>query len=60
MIVITNHSNGTSLVELKFSATVEPPCATTSRKPPPSLTDQLSKTPKLVPSQSLTVGRSCK
>ena len=47
MIVITNHSNGTSLVELKFSATVEPPCATTSRKPPLSLTDQLSKTPKL-------------
>ena len=47
-MVLVNHSNEISLVELKLSATVEPPCTTTSRKPPLPLTDQLSKTPKLL------------
>lgn len=46
-MVLVNHSNETSLVELKLCAMSEPPCATTSRKPPRPLTDQLSKTPKL-------------
>lgn len=47
IMVLVNHSNETSLVELKLCAMSEPPCATTSRKPPRPLTDQLSKTPKL-------------
>lgn len=51
IMVLVNHSNEISLVELKLSATVEPPCTTTSHKPPLPLTDQLSKTP----SQSVTV-----
>ena len=51
IMVLVNHSNEISLVELKLSATVEPPCTTTSRKPPLPLTDQLTKTP----SQSITV-----
>lgn len=51
IMVLVNHSNEISLVELKLSATVEPPCTTTSRKPPLPLTDQPSKTP----SQSVTV-----
>ena len=50
IMVLVNHSNEISLVELKLSATVEPPCTTTSRKPTLPLTDQLSKTP----SQSIT------
>lgn len=51
IMVLVNHSNEISLVELKLSATVKPPCTTTSRKPTLPLTDQLSKTP----SQSVTV-----
>lgn len=51
IMVLVNHSNEISLVKLKLSATVEPPCTTTSRKPPLPLTDQLTKTP----SQSVTV-----
>ena len=47
IMVFVNHSTETSLVELKLSATVEPPCASTSREPPLPLTDQLSKTAKL-------------
>ena len=47
IMVLVNHSNETCLVELKLNAMSEPPCTTTSRKPPLPLTDQLSKTPKL-------------
>ena len=39
--------------------TVEPPCATTSRKRSSSMSDRQSKTPKF-PSQSLTVKTSSK
>ena len=38
---------------------VKPPCVTTFRKQPPSISDRQSKTPKF-PSQSLTVGTSRK
>lgn len=47
IMVLVNHSNETCLVELKLNAMSEPPCTTTSRKPPLPLNDQLSKTPKL-------------
>jgi len=60
IMVLVNHSNETSLVELTLGAMSKPPCATTSRKPPLPLTDQLYKTPKLSSQSKLTVGTSCK